>query len=593
MDPAASIWISRQGTRRELSVDGRNVTDQADGFHAFVSRRAGEDAANLFARPQPALNGEVAWIDRLGATGTVALRELPPGERAAVEATLRSRLADVERLRDDAHYGGLTTVALTVDHADAIRVAGARPIIAGWGAIPPHADTTEALRAHHEGSLGRYLSHTDPPVVEPRTEEVVAPRRRWTLWPASRAPLIATLIAAAVLALLFLPGVLIWRYTAYAPPVGPPRAMNTDDVNRALEGQIRTLETQLQGNVCAADPGNTTGGSPRIEPVPPTPGNTPGQRANPAGDNRAGPPAAGDSARSQPPVEPERTPVPREALPSQTAHPETLAQLLNQATVLVVTKNGIGSGFFISPQYILTNRHVIEGNDGVLFVGNKAMAQIAPVEEVAMSASTEAGQPDFALLKLKRGSSGVFLSLATDLPEQLQNVVAAGFPQVVLSTDPDFRRLLDGDSHALPDLALTTGAVVVVQGRESSTPVILHRASVSPGNSGGPLVDECGRAIGVNTFVKVSEGAADRMHYSLAARAAIRFLQQHGANPSTVSGRCIVAPPSSPATPGQAQAQTPGQSPNQGQTQNQGQGPAPAPAQNQAGPPAAPQPARP
>ena len=36
---------------------------------------------------------------------------------------------------------------------------------------------------------------------------------------------------------------------------------------------------------------------------------------------------------------------------------------------------------------------------------------------------------------------------------------------------------------AIPDLALTSGPVVVVQNRDSPTPLVLHRATVSPGNN--------------------------------------------------------------------------------------------------------------
>jgi S1-C subfamily serine protease len=219
---------------------------------------------------------------------------------------------------------------------------------------------------------------------------------------------------------------------------------------------------------------------------------------------------------------------------------------------MVWTGNGFGSGFFITPELVLTNRHVVEKSSGTIRVGNHKLGQMMPVQPVAMSSNSNLGEPDYALLKLQSGQSSTFLSMTEELPGQLQNVIAAGYPNNVVSTDANYERLQRGDAAAIPDVALTEGAVVVVQNSETRSPIILHRASISPGSSGGPLIDECGRAIGINTFVRSAkeEEGSDRMHYSLGATSAIQFVKQNGATPNVVSGRCIVSTASNSQKPG-------------------------------------------
>jgi S1-C subfamily serine protease len=227
--------------------------------------------------------------------------------------------------------------------------------------------------------------------------------------------------------------------------------------------------------------------------------------------------------------------VPREASTAAPMQPVPLPKLLNQATVLVVTKGGFGSGFFVTPQLVLTNRHVVEGSEGTLFVGNRELGRMMAVDEVAMSESADVTQPDYALLKLRNGESRFFLSVSLDLPAQLQNVTAAGFPR-----DPAIlSKLTEFD---IPDLALTSGAVVVIQSREGPTPLILHRASISPLTSGGPLVDECGRVVGINTFVSVSDRGGDVMNYALASVSAVQFLKQQGVTPKIALAPCVASP---------------------------------------------------
>lgn len=542
MSPAASsIWVSSPQQRVDLLIEGKNVADQARQLHSFIRERAGPEAADLFAEPQRSAKNGRGWRDRAGATQTSALSDLPPSQRESVAATLRARLAAVEPLQADPRYGSLVSAALVVDNEKAIRAAGERPIIAGWGGIPPGLATSEDMRQHHEHTLGPYLTQTDPPVpgVDGRGAASAAPGAG-PAQPGWRAALIATFAAAAVLLVLVIPGVLV-AVQSPATVLPPPAAANADAANRALEEEIRLRERQLSGDVCATE----NEAVPRIEP-----------QATPPRPPVADPPAR--RAGLTPPVRPDRTPVPSEAAPAQTERPETLAKLINAATVLVLTKDRFGTGFFVSPQLILTNRHVVEDDGGTLLVANRRLGQLHPAEQIALSESSQPGGPDYALLKLKNGESSVFLSLWDDVPEQLQNVIAAGYPRLVLNTDANFERLRQGDSRAIPDTALTNGTVVVVQNRDTPTPVILHRASISPGNSGGPLVDECGRVVGINTFVAAPEGAADRMNYSLGVTSATAFLKRNNVSPTVVGGRCVVPSQQAVVTPGQQPGQ-PGQ----------------------------------
>ena len=90
-----------------------------------------------------------------------------------------------------------------------------------------------------------------------------------------------------------------------------------------------------------------------------------------------------------------------------------------------------------------------------------------------------------------------------------------------------------GDVSAVPELTVTDGSVNTEQALSETTNAVVHSAPISKGNSGGPLIDMCGRVVGVNTFVV--QGPMRNLNFALATDDLLAFLAGTPAAP-TVSG---------------------------------------------------------
>lgn len=157
----------------------------------------------------------------------------------------------------------------------------------------------------------------------------------------------------------------------------------------------------------------------------------------------------------------------------------------------------IGSGFIISADgLIVTNKHVVSDTGGKYTVttsdGKKYTVQQIyrdPLNDVALVKINTSDNPGKILLPVTLGDStnlqvGQYAVAIGSALGQFQNTVTTG---VVSGLG---RQITAGDPYA--------GEA------ENLTNVIQTSAAISPGNSGGPLLDSSGRVIGVNTAVSQS-----------------------------------------------------------------------------------------
>lgn len=181
---------------------------------------------------------------------------------------------------------------------------------------------------------------------------------------------------------------------------------------------------------------------------------------------------------------------------------------------------GSGSGVIVSRQgHILTNRHVITyPGKKVLQVGNVSyrVSLLGPLEYRVISDSIPGkiksarlvGKPsarlDLAILQAESLRVPP-AKLAAVPPGQGETVYAVGYPADADAVLGETRQV---SSSRVSGATVTRGVLGrLIKGtwsrQQDQFMVIQHDATIRPGNSGGPLLDACGRVVGINTLVAV------------------------------------------------------------------------------------------
>lgn len=188
-----------------------------------------------------------------------------------------------------------------------------------------------------------------------------------------------------------------------------------------------------------------------------------------------------------PPAVPELTPTPAPVPATINGAPD-LVKLIKLVLPAVVTIVGhdeqgeftsSGSGFFINGQgHLITNYHVIRNmphakvktRDGKIY----PMTTVLAVDK----------QADLAMCQLDiQGGAPSFLAVSREVPEVGERVMVIGSPRLL-------------------ELTVSDGIVSAVRTDTPLGQVIQMTAPISPGSSGGPVINLKGEVVGISTFYR-------------------------------------------------------------------------------------------
>ncbi len=194
-----------------------------------------------------------------------------------------------------------------------------------------------------------------------------------------------------------------------------------------------------------------------------------------------------------------------------------------------------GTGVVVAPGVILTNNHVInedEFDQPVRYV-------IVPAEGSATYPADiidRSPRNDLALLKTRDTARMAAAGFFTGPVADGLDVFAIGYPGGV-----DVAQGLSSEDLIRPATPVKTRGSLSAGRSAKEFETLLHTAPIGGGNSGGPLVDGCGRILGINSFGTISDGSDAEFFFAVAVREVTAFLRDNGITARTVSGPCLSA----------------------------------------------------
>lgn len=183
---------------------------------------------------------------------------------------------------------------------------------------------------------------------------------------------------------------------------------------------------------------------------------------------------------------------------------------------------GHGSGVVVAPGKILTNAHVVELTRTE---PNIVIGVIPPEGTKSFGGRVIAFSPgnDLALIQIDGGTGLPVASFFAGESADGQPVTAIGYPGAV-----DRAQGMELNDIIRPMSPVRTNGTISAGRSSKQYDTVLHTAPLASGNSGGPLVDACGRVLGVNSFGSLSDGNDAEYGFAVSDREIASFLRQAG-----------------------------------------------------------------
>jgi len=206
-----------------------------------------------------------------------------------------------------------------------------------------------------------------------------------------------------------------------------------------------------------------------------------------------------------------------------------------------------GSGFAVAPGKVVTNHHVVQGvaqaaEVDTFVIPERDMGGVAQRATVIQTWS----DADLTLLSAPTLTAPA-MPIAKATPGKDATVHALGYPGVTDAVrNLSLTQILSPSETYVTQGSIALYSSIAPGGQRIDT--IFHTAAINPGNSGGPLIDACGRVIGVNTWGAGAQLAADGQVTApqgqfVATRASVlaQFLADAQVSATLITGPCVPA----------------------------------------------------
>ena len=194
--------------------------------------------------------------------------------------------------------------------------------------------------------------------------------------------------------------------------------------------------------------------------------------------------------------------------PPAAADIPTIIQNVQPSVVTIFTKGGLGSGVvYAADGLILTNEHVVRGNTNVevgFADGQRVPGKVRATDAISDLALVEAERKDLPAAKFQQDLPRIGeLAIVIGSPLGFENTATAG--------------IISGLHRQIPGSAAKSQSLV---------DLIQTDAPISPGNSGGAVVNSRGEVVGISEAYIPPQSGAVALGFAIPAATAVRVAEQ-------------------------------------------------------------------